>query len=187
MVSSITKLIVSEVPESEIEEVIKTAEEWAVLARKKYAEDSTSEILKNSKELCENMSLRKLAIMQESVVICRDVKGVIQAIGIYNKYDAPNVEISELVTHPNNIPHPMNNAILDRVHGAGSAIVLHFARAASKGGWNLKVMALHGAQVFYEKLQFEHDKPGSMDMTLTVSRIRSLVASKIPPFQLIRP
>lgn len=162
--------------------LIKTAIEWSNLVDEKcesVSESTDITILEESKEICELIQT-DLDEDNTAGLACLDKDGKIQAMASYSK---KNNYVSCLITHPNNLTHPINKDIPSKVRNAASTIILHLAfqtQLLSKS--SLKLCAYPSAHRFYEKLQFEHVAPTSWTMELTCEKITRLTMSKTPPF-----
>lgn len=165
---------VSELNQNEKSSVIKELEKWAISAQEKYEKDPDSPILKDHRNLCQEMFgvAKSPELSNYAVLVCRDLKGNIQAIAIYDKNDD---EVGGIITHPNNIDHPLNKNLPGRMRGAGSAIAIHEMQDCLARNKNLKLVALPSAFPFYEKLGFEHEYDQSRRMVLTIEKIRTIL------------
>jgi hypothetical protein len=115
------------------------------------------------------------------VVVCRDGARAIQAIALFEK---EKNSLAYLVTHPDNIRHPINENIPTRAQGAGTQIILYLARSALKKNVPLRAVVREDAELFYQKLHFDDDSNWGTKI-LTVEKIKQLIVLKTFPFNFI--
>ncbi|MBY0528558.1 MAG: hypothetical protein K2P51_00005, partial [Rhabdochlamydiaceae bacterium] len=115
------------------------------------------------------------------VLVCRDRLRSVQAVALFNKKEH---SLTYLVTHPDNIRHPINEHISTRAQGAGTQIILYLARLALKRNMPLWAIIRDDSEPFYQKLHFDDDAAFGKKI-LTVEKIKQLVSLKIFPFSLL--
>lgn len=146
-----------EIPDDAGDDILKIVENWHSIASAKCTDDPSTRVFQDSKSVC-NMVFD--CIKESSgltTVLCIDSKARPQAIALFA---SESYEISWLLSHPNNIKHPINAAIADRVNGAASSIIDYLAKKAARSERPLKVSSFTTSVPFYQRLGFEFEPDG---------------------------
>lgn len=198
--------IVSEVQKSEWSTIVKVLGQWEKSLQEKGENwgriapgNQTAHRVLPAGEICAQMIHQIKTPAHERVggdpwnvvLICKDANHKIQAIALHDKQSN---RLADLATHPDNIDHPINDAV-PRVKGAGTQIILHLAKETVRADSTLRLRSVRDAVPFYKKMHFEDDPAfagvqdgalGITSMKLTAERIRSLVRNQTPPFNQLR-
>jgi len=143
--------------------------------------------LEASKSMTQAIHKRVTSVLNDDLVsppvrwtkalACVDKDSKIQALALID--DEEN-KIVYIATNPNNIPTPLSK-LSQRVRGAGTQIILHLAKDALKTGNAIRLSSIDSSEPFYDKLGFAGYDINN-DRVLTVTKIKELISSKIPPF-----
>ncbi len=190
-------LTVSTVPFEEWHEMIYVVRNWASNVFFKCRSDPSSELLDASQGIIKSIKRQlKLSLIRsedpcrgwDTIFVCQDRDETIQAIALVK---LKTHYIDYLATHPDNLNHPMNTLIKDRVRGAATEIILHLAERTLATGKLLNLIALKSAMPFYKSLSFKrargisaraYDTYDLTVMQLHASSIRKLALKDGSPF-----
>lgn len=142
--------------------------------------DRSYEILKDAKSICKTLNaLLASSSIVNDIYTCKDKNNTIQAIIFHD----PHInKIEYLLTHPDNLTHPLLEATATPIRGAGTALILALAHQTLKisGTFRLYASSLSSSIGFYGKCGFAH--PGNHICLLTQDRIIQLIEEGTPPF-----
>jgi hypothetical protein len=93
----------------------------------------------------------------DSVLVCRDENGKMQAIALY-KEERRNNSLAYIATHPDNLRHECNNQVADRVEGSGTCVMLALIKQAQENRKAIKLNAKRGGEAFFNKFGFKRSK-----------------------------
>lgn len=192
------EFIVNEVEQKDWEEISILAEEWSLLANRKhqhgggsiFTESSAISFFALGRIECaldkeKDVRLEERGESWDTILVCKD-RATMKAQS-FALYDKKKNSLLYLVTHPDNIRDRINERLVAKVQGAGTAVILHLAGETVRAdGLPLTLSSVLSAKQFYKKLSF--DEGGAtvdgkcVRMTLTVEKIRRLITKGIHPF-----
>ncbi len=179
-----TYLKVSEVPFKDWDSISEITQKWASIAQEKEIKtqktgddiifaDSKFVIQKIQEKIETSLALSE-SVADASLFVCLDHTSTVQGIAFFSPQ---KLDIIYLASNPNHLLHRINDAA-KRVHGVGTAMILHFAQIAQSQDKPLKVFPLPSSFPFYNQLGFVE---GSMkwDLVLTCEKIQDLISRKL--------
>ena len=167
---------------SDKEEIVSVLEGWKKLICEKIEKIDSSEAFAfhDVKDIIDWMlpSFRLSEGRSSVGLVCRDWTSKIQAVATHSKMTN---YIHFIVTHPDNIRHPINMTIESRVSGSGSAIIFYLAKMTLDSKMPLSLCPTKSAINFYKKLGFLSDS-AELHFWLSAKKIMELIVSGTSPF-----
>ncbi|MBS0627098.1 MAG: hypothetical protein JSS09_02680 [Verrucomicrobia bacterium] len=181
---AIQPLDVLEIPSSEKQyiEIQKQVDLWSFLAQQKKAKTP----IPVEKELFETLSSIAIVLSislenrspSHQLLACTDKKKNIQSIALVSN-EVNRIFLKYLITNPKNIRSDVNSNELNRVRGAGTAIIHHLLEKCLTEQKTLQLYSTPSSEPFYKKLYFEKvNSSSSSTLLFSTRKIKFLFSNK---------